>query len=212
MLRGEIIICTLSLISFFVFLIRIFPIWQDTGCFALHVIMMLIYEVQKSFFTMVTFSRFIEVLNVFDETILGMTKALFILIFFTTIILASAGQIGTTTITTSGSCIFYNSQSLAVTNVCLHLILELTILYVFFRHITQLTSILKSQSSLGTQLVTQIATILLCYSSWNVWVAAQNYIDTPDSWLMFGVYNLHFTVILLATGLPRRGSASAFGL
>jgi hypothetical protein len=39
-LRGEITICAISILSFFVFLLRLFPMWQTTGCFAWHVIMM----------------------------------------------------------------------------------------------------------------------------------------------------------------------------
>lgn len=200
-LKFEILIAGLSILSFIMFIFRVSPIWNSFSCRAYQLMLMVVFEIQKSLFTLVTYKRFVEVMHIFEENVLTMGRTLFVLIFFTTVFMQASGEIGTLQNLEFNKCQFETSAGLLLASTLLHAFFEMTILYLFVFQFKKIRSIIQ-EGRLTKETVNRIAYTLAFYSLWNIVLASAHFTRGLDDFV-FSLWNFHFTIVLLVTGSPR---------
>lgn len=159
---------------------------------------MFLYELQRCIFTYLSYLKFVKPLKLFKhEMVENTTEFLLIFLFLVSCVFSSIGQDG---ISIFGQCYFNHWPSVAITTALLHIIYDCTFLVIFFNHIGNLAATMTKQPK-GITLTKNIGLVIAFLSFWGLAISLVNL----NSWMvtMIILYNCSFTLVVLATGLPR---------
>jgi hypothetical protein len=192
-IKFELLVCLISFLSFFFFMIRLFPVWTDGSCQVFHGVVMFLYEFQLAVYTLIQYNRFVKILQLGYNFV----EYAMCLLFIATTVTSTWGQTG---YVMDGSCEFQHSLTVSVANALLHIIAELSIVFVFQFYYSKLLAILSASIDEVESLMVKMKYLLFFFVFWLTFISAAN--SANAMYFVNVLYNLHFTFILLIMGLP----------